>query len=538
MKKNILIFLSLFTISFSKLFAKENIIAYSIYEPPKNLDPALINSEVEANVAVNLYDRLIKLNEKNEIEPALAHKWETDGKKIVFHIRDDAKWSNGEDLTAYDFFYAFKRVLTPETGASYAYLLHSMNIKNSKEFTNGKVTFDKVGVKALSNKKFELELNVELKDPIRVIAPLLAYVTCSPMNEKFIKKVKDYAKDEKSLLSSGPWMMQKWYFDDKFVLVKNPYYYNKDKITIEKIKIYIIKDSTTAVNMYRAGELDILLNLEKEPDHLLYFINTPDYNTNVTNSATYIEFNLRDKILANKNIRKAISFAINREKLCKNILRGAALPATSCIPYGFSGKKGDFRKENKEHLFTDSNLEKARKLLEIGKQELGIRELRLKLLTGNLAVNQKYAQYIQQELLTKLNITIDIEVTTLGIRIDKQKLGDYHLMLGGWRADYPGYPTSFLDRLSSSSTIDFIKWNNKKFDALIKKAENAYSHEEKVQALFEAEKLVCDEEIGEFPMVPILFPLGIHASKPNIKNVKIYTGSYSPDFRSTYIENR
>lgn len=531
MFKNLIKVLFIF-LGFVKLSAQEKEISFSIMEAPKSLDPHLIINENDIYVTAQIYEGLVRVNEKNEIEAAIAEKWEVKGNKVKFYIRENAKWSNGLHVLADDFVYAFERALNPETGSSYSYLLHSLHLKNSERFSKGEVEFKEVGIKALSDKELELDLDIKFEDPLKVLAPILSFVTATPISRSFITNIEEYAKDEESILSNGAWMIKYWIMEDKFVLVKNPFYYNKDNIKIDRINIFIVRDETTVVNMYKNGDLNFLLKIS--PNHFNYFKSIGDLKVLPGDAVVYLEFNTKDSVMSNKNIRKAISFAIGREQLAKNILNNTVEPLNAVVPLGFSGKKGDFRIENKRALFKD-DISKAKTFLRKGLEELKLSKLNLTLLCDNDETYQKTAQYIQQQLNKNLNIEISIESINKSLRISRQIQGDYQFAISMWAADYASNPATFIDRFHTTSGSNFTRWSNSKFDELIKNSELATKYQNRISHLIEAEKLISDEEIGEFPTSSLYTRLRIYASKPNIKGIRIYPGSYIPDLRSVDI---
>ncbi len=531
MFKNLIKILFVF-LSCGTLNTQEKEISFSIMEAPKSLDPHLIINENDIYVTAHIYEGLVRVNEKNEIEPAIAERWEVKENKIKFYIRENAKWSNGTHVLADDFVYAFERALIPETGSSYSYLLHSLHLKNSEKFSRGEVEFKEVGIKALSNKELEMELDIKFEEPLKVLAPILSFVTATPISRSFMNNIEEYAKDEETILSNGAWMIKYWIMEDKFVLVKNPFYYNKDSIKVDKINIFIVRDETTVVNMYKSGDLNFLLKIS--PNHFNYFKSIGDLKILPGDAVVYLEFNTKDSIMSNKNIRKAISLAIGREQLAKNILNNTVEALNAIVPLGFSGKKGDFRVENKKELFKE-DLVKAKSYLKKGLEELKLNNLNLTLLCDNDETYQKTAQYIQQQLNKNLGIEINIESINKSLRISRQVQSDYQFAISMWAADYASYPATFIDRFHTTSGSNFTKWSNSKFDDLIKKSEFTPKYQDRIDYLAEAERLLSDEELGEFPAASLYTRLRIYASKPNIKGIRIYPGSYIPDLRSVEV---
>lgn len=335
-------------------------------EPPQ-LDPQLSQDATSFQIQNAVFEGLIRMDKDNKPTPGMAKDWKVsdDGMKWTFNIRDDAKWSNGDPVTAHDFEYAWKRALDPETASPYSYILYP--IKNAESYnTNGGATADEVGVKAVDDKTLEVELEL----PTPYFDTLTAFNTYMPCNEKFFKKQGGkYAAEAKNLIYNGPWVIDEWNHESKIVLKKNPNYWNKDAINIDTVNYVMIKDSNTSLNMFKTGELDITgvrgdqRESVKSEGHEIY--NFSD------GSSWYLQFNTNNEVLKNAKIRKALTYALERENYVKNILRNDSKVALGYVPPVMPGKSGFFRDEVGD-LFQDAQIEEAKKLLIEGIKELGL----------------------------------------------------------------------------------------------------------------------------------------------------------------------
>ncbi|MBZ4664932.1 ABC transporter substrate-binding protein [Mahella sp.] len=336
-------------------------------EPPQ-MDPQLTDDTISMQVINGVFEGLTRMDKDGKAMPAMAEKWDVspDGMKWTFHLRD-AKWSNGDPVTAQDFEYAWKRALNPETGAGYAYIMYP--IKNAEAYNTGKITDpNEVGVKALDAKT--LEVTLELPTPY--FDTLTSFATYMPLNQKFYESVKDkYGSEPENLIYNGPWTISEWTHESKMVLKKNPGYWNANAIKLNTINYVMINDNTTGVNMFISGQLDMVGlrgdqrdQLKNEGYELLHFSD---------GSSWYLQFNTKDPIMQNAKIRKALTYALDRNLYVKNVLMNDSKPALGYVPDVMPGKggPGTFRKENGD-LIKDNNQEEAKQLLIEGIKELGL----------------------------------------------------------------------------------------------------------------------------------------------------------------------
>lgn len=525
---------TIFAVLFSSVTAKPSQEISFRIDGIKTLDSALITAANDVFITSSIYEGLIRVDEFGRVLPATSDRWESKGNKIVFHIREDAKWSNGDKVTAHDFEFAFKRVLSPDTAAEYSFSIHDTNIVNGRNYTEGKVTdFSKVGVKALNDSELELTLSISYDKPVDMIAPLLSFITASPINESFYESHKDlYGLDESSILCNGPWMVESWLPDNKIVLKKNPKYYDPSVAKLDKITAFVVRDESTALNMYRMGTLDMLPTVSS--DLVNVFRSMGEYVEYEGGKSTSLHFNCKNKFLSNPKIRKAISIAIDRDMLCSKILKGTAKSAYGIVPEGFAGERNDFRKEQGA-LFTDGNISEAYKLVEEAKKEFNIKNVSLSMIIANFDDYLRVAQFLQSQL-SKIGIEISIISMSKNMRIAREISRNYDISISSWSADHGGIPITFFNRYPSFSSMSRIEWVNDKFDNLIRSFYNSENMLDRTNYLKRAERVLVDERDGDFPITPIYFAISGFAVKKNIKGVKMYIGFQSPDFRNAYVE--
>lgn len=335
-------------------------------EPP-DMDPQTTTDTVSFQLIGHTFEGLTRLDKDGKAMPGIAKDWDIseDGLTWTFNLRDDAVWSNGDPVTAHDFEYAWKRALDPELASQYAFIVYD-HIENGLEYYSGEAKEDEVGVKALD----DTTLEVKLVNPAPYFDTLVAFGTFMPLNEKYHESVGDkYAADADKMIYNGPFVMSTWDHDSKVVLEKNPDYWNADEIKLETINCAMIKDSNSALNKFLTGELDMVgipgtqrEQVQKEGYELLHYAD---------GSSWYFLFNLEDEILANANIRKALTNAIDRKTFVEKVVQNDSDVGLGFVPPVMPGKSGSYREEVGD-LFKDNDIKAAKEYLEKGIEELGL----------------------------------------------------------------------------------------------------------------------------------------------------------------------
>jgi oligopeptide transport system substrate-binding protein len=455
-----------------------------------SMDSVLATDAVSFNVMNNVFEGLYRLDKNNEPTPGMAESYEVseDGKVYTFKLRD-AKWSNGDPVTAHDFVFAWRRALDPKTAAEYAYIMY--DIKNAEEVNTGKLPVDQLGVKALDDKT----LQVELKNPIPYFLSLTTFPTFYPQNEKFVKaQGEKFGLEANTTLYNGPFVLSEWKHEQSFQLKKNPNYWDANTVKLETINFNIVKDTATAVNLYETKKAD---RAELTAEFVDKYKNDPNYLPISEPTLFFLRMNQNNEVLKNVKARKAIAMAFDKEGIANVILNNGSKPANYFVPEGFvKGPNGkDFREENGDLLKT--NVEEAKKLWAEAKKELGKDKITLELLNYDTESSKKLGEYLKEQLETNLEgLTINIKQQPFKQKLDLETKMQYEISLAGWGPDYQD-PMTFIDMFVTNGAHNQTGWSNPEYDKLVKDAKTTLLSDLQARwdAMVKAEKILLDEAV-------------------------------------------
>ena len=512
----------------------EQVLRISLPGDPSDLNPLTMQDTHSFEIANAMYEGLTRIGNGGTIEKGLAEKWDVseDGKVYTFTLRD-AVWTDGTPITAYDFEYSWKKVLSPELASSYSYLLY--DIVNGEDYNTGKITDpDMLGIKALDGKTFEVKLN----QPIPYFPSLVSMSTCMPIKANTIEdKGEGFALSPDTMITSGPFKMVEWINDQSITLVKNENYWDKDSVKLEKIIVESVKETNTMVNMFDTGELDMMLVSSEFVDK---YRDVEGFGQQADAVVGYFKYNFKNEYFANKNIRKAFSISFNRDRFVNVIINDGSMPAYAYVPPVIPGKTGgDFRSQNGDLAYDtgrDPNAAKeAKELLEKGLKEIGktledFNSSGLSLVIGEGDFNLKLAQVSQQEWKEILGVEVEIKSLKYALRQAEYDTEKYFIGKEGWGADYND-PKTFLDLFTSTSPYNDLGFSNEKYDELIAKS-NVTTGDERMGYLLEAEKILFDEYV----INTTTFETRNFIQKPYVKgNVRNNVGVKN-EYKWAYIE--
>ena len=484
----------------------------NIATEPFSLHPGLANDSTSGGVIRQTFEGLTRIEKDGKPHPAAAAEITTsdDLKTYTFKLRD-AKWSNGDPVTAEDFAYAWKWAVDPKNQSQYAYQLYY--VKNGQAINEGKADPETLGVKVIDDKTLE----VTLENPTPYFLELTAFYTYSPINSKIAKANPDWYKDAgDQYTTNGPFKMVEWKHSDKIVLEKNENYWDANTVKLTKIDMSMINDGNTELNMFKNGELDWGgLPLGKLPIDLLPQLKSEGLlHTSPIAGVYWYKFNTEKPPLNNANIRKALAYAINRKAIVEKITQAEQIPAMAAVPPSMI-------KENEKGYFKDNDVDKAKEFLAAGLKDLGLSDAS-KLPAITLSYNtdeghQKIAQAIQDMWKKELGINVKLENEEWKVYITKLHSGDYQVGRMGWLGDFND-PINFLElfRDKKGGNND-TNWENPKFKQLLIDSQTEADPAKRIQMLKDAEAIFMDE----MPVAPIYFYTDYWVQNDKLKDVVI-----------------
>ena len=403
----------------------------------QSLDPQVATDGTSFEVIADYTDGLMQMDADGAAVPAMAETYDIseDGKTYTFHLRD-AKWSNGEAVTAADFVFGWQRAVDPATASEYSYMLSDIGqVVNAAEIIAGEKPVTDLGVTAVDDKTLEVQLNV----PVSYFLSLMYFPTFYPVNEAFYNTCADtFGTSPETVLSNGAFVLTDYQpAATAFAMEKNPDYYDADKIALDGLAYQVIKDSQQALMSYQTGTLDITLLNGEQVDQVK---DDPEFTSVGAGYLWYISPNI-DAVpdLANLNLRKAMTFALDRDAITGDVLKDGSTPAYTAVPAQFAaGPDGsDFSADQTK--FADDcayDPEKAKEFFETAKAELGKDTFTFDMVVDADDAPQKVAQVVKEQLETTLEgLTINLTVEPKKQRVQDMQDGTFELGLTRWGPD-------------------------------------------------------------------------------------------------------
>ncbi|MGG3469827.1 peptide ABC transporter substrate-binding protein [Neobacillus pocheonensis] len=467
-----------------------------------SLDSVMNQDVLGGTILGAINEGLYRLDPDQKVIPGVADGMPTyndDKTVLTIKLKKDAKWSNGDAVTAEDFVFAWQRAIDPKTASPYGPYFMMGKIKNATEITEGKAKLEDLGIKAIDPNTLEITLT----GPIPYIESYLTFSLFYPQNKKFVtEKGADFAKDAANLVYNGPFKMTKWDGPTatEWVVEKNETYWDAKNVTLTKINFNVSKDGQASANAFTAGETDITPKLSQAAI-LSQFEGTKDLLRYQEPSIWWLKMNEKIPALKNKNIRKAIALSVDKKALVDDVLANGSIAADFLVPKDFAFLDGkDFRDTAGTYLKT--NKEEAKKLWEQGLKELGLKEVSLVYVGQDTEAAKTTDAFIKDQLEKNLpGLKLTIESVPFKIRIAREDKEDYGLLMGGWGPDYAD-PMTFMDLWVTGGGQNHMDYGNPEFDKLINASNKdlALKPKDRWKALQDAEKILLEDDAAITPL--------------------------------------
>ena len=508
-KKMLAIFLSaaLFVTAFAGCGKKKaDGITVQIGPNPETLDPALNSAVDGGNMLITLFETLLIIDQDNKVQPGQAEKYEVspDGLTWTFTMRDGLKWSDGTDLNAKDFEYTFKRIADTNVAAPYAETVIGM-IEGYKDAIDSKNP-EKLNVKASDDGK---TLTIKLAYPCSYFDKIVAFGTMSPVQKATVEKNGDsWATKPETYVCNGPYTITEWTPSEKIVCKKNENYkggWDSSKIVNDKLTFLLLEDSSASYTAYTGGTAQLIKDVPTEEIPTLKKDKKDEFNVDPILGTYYLSMNLNKAPFNNKNVRKALSLAIDRDYVANTVMQGTYTPAYNYVGTGVDDvDPGKFLENSKAanggktYISEDykANLEEAKKALAEAGYPEGKGFPTITYSTNDTGYHKALAEYLQQ-VYKDLGITMNIDIVDWSSFTPKRRAGEYEMARNGWVMDYND-ASNMIELFTSTNGNNDGKYNNPAFDKAMNdsKVADKTAH---FAALHEAEKIVS-EDYGFIPV--------------------------------------
>ena len=489
-------------------------------EPPQ-LNGMKATDQVSIQVLSHVMEGLTRYDRRGMLSPGVALRWEISDEKATFWLRDNARWSNGDPVTAHDFVFAWRTVVTPSTASEYAFILYP--IKHAEAINRGERPATDLGVRALD----DFTLEVELERPTAYFLKLTAFVSYFPVQEAFYQSTQGaYAADADKLLYNGAFRISNWVHSASLTMLKNERYWDRDAIFLNKLDhAYITADTRARLNLYVDDEIAFTrIDGETYKDALANKLRIRNF---VTGSVFFLEFNHRTgRVTDNLNLRRALLAAFDPEEFVNRVLQMPGnLPGRSLFPVWLQGVEGKFRDEFPASERTP-NIDEAKAYLEAAKKELGLDKIPpLALLVSDSPTATKQAEYLQGLYKSKLGLDIRIDVQTFKQRLAKMTAGEFDIVGAGWGPDFDDIMT-FGDLFASWNLNNRGRYSNANYDEAVRTTMNATDPAIRMQAMAAVQKIVEEDVV----IVPLYEQGVIYLLHPKLRGVRRTVVGGDPDF--------
>lgn len=476
----------------------------AIMGEPASLDPHQISGTWENDVVGDLFEGLVTEGPAAEVVPGVATAWETsdDGLTWTFHLRDDARWSDGEPVTAEDFVFAWRRILDPATAASYAYLLYP--VENAEAINTGEADPETLGIRALDDHTLE----VSLETPTPYFLDQLKHFTAYPLPRHVLEAYGNDWVRENRLVSNGPFRLDEWRSQNRITASKNEHFHDADTVALDEVIYYPIEDSNSALNRFRGGEIDISRNFPSQQYEWLQE-NLPDA-TRVTPflGTYYMVLNAREgHPTEDVRVREALNLATRRAVISDNILNIGTVPAFGMVPEGTSHY--ELQQMPGHDMSPDERMARARELLaEAGYGPDNPLELTA---TYNTDDDHRRVMIALGAMWQPLGVELELRNAEVAVHYANLRKGDFDVGRAGWIGDYND-AQNFLSLFETGVPNNYGGWSDPEFDRLMDQATHLQDMDARAEVLQRAERLMLEQ----YAAIPIYYYVSRNLVSPDL----------------------
>lgn len=481
-----------------------------IKDEPATLDPAKVVGLPEIQVLRDLFEGLVNQNEKGELTPGVATRWQSNDNRIwTFTLRDNARWSDGSPVTAQDFVYSWQRLVDPKTTSPFAWFAALAGITNAQAIINGKMPPDRLGVSAIDAHT----LKVQLDKPVPYFPNLTANVALYPVPKAVVERLGANWTRPGNLAGNGAFVLAERVVNEKLVVTPNTHYWDNGNTVLKKVTFMPINQESAATKRYLAGDIDITESFPKNLYQKLLKEIPDQVYTPPQLGTYYYAFNTQKGPTADPRVRLALSMTIDRRLIAEKVLGSGEKPAwrfTPDVTAGFTPQPGLWEEMSQQEMNAQ-----AKTLLQAAGYGPG-RPLKLSLLYNTSENHQKIAIAVASMWKKNLGVDVKLQNQEWKTYIDSRNTGNFDVIRASWVGDY-NEPSTFLSLLTSTHSGNISRFNNPAYDKVLQQASLENDPRARNADYNEAEKIIA----GQAPIAPIYQYTNSRLIKPWVKGYPI-----------------
>ena len=484
------------------------VLRYGNGAEPQDLDPHVVEGTPEHQLIIALSEGLVSEDPQMNVVPAVAERWEVsgDGLTYTFHLRGDARWSNGDPVTAQDFVQSYQRVLNPVLACRYAYMLFN-HVRGAKDYYDGKNhDFSQVGFQTPDART----LVVTLKEPAPFLLHAMNHYSWYPVHIPTVKKFggldrrsTEWTRPE-NYVGNGPYVLKSWRPNQVIVTERSPTYWDRARVKIDEVDFYPIELADTEERMFRTGQLDITNEVPLTKLAVYRREHPESVRVDPYNGLYFYRFNVLRKPFEDVRVRRALALSIDRESLVKNVTLADEAPAYNFVPQNLLGY-------HSTHSFK-ADLTEARRLLAEAGYPDGKGFPRVELLYNTLEKHKIIAEALQQMWRVNLGVNINLLNEEWKVYMDDEHSHNFQFQRAGWIADYVD-PHVFFDLWQTGGGNNDTSWGNAEYDRLLHTALATPNDTARFAVYQQMEKILIDE----MPVLPLFYYTRARLVSPRVK---------------------
>ena len=492
------------------------------------LDSALYNDVPSSDMIGQVFEGLYRVKNGTEVEFGQAEsvKVSDDGLTYTFTLRDGLKWSDGSPVTAADFEYSYQRLADPKSGAS----VQSVDVfKNAAAVRKGEKEVSELGVKALDDKTLE----VTLEYPAPYLPKLLSGSRYMPVSKAVHSAKGDkYGTSADNVVTNGPFTIQDWNGTNlEWKLVKNDNYWDAANVYLKDVQVQVIKENSTGADLFDAGQLDYTTLTDQ---FVQEYTGADDFHTASKATIGYLSFNTQREATANADLRRAIAQAFDKQVYADSVIQDGSKVLNNQVPKDFDVNEAGEDYQTAAGPMLEYNLEAAQADWAKAKAALGKDTIELQLLTSDVGLSKRTAEFLQAQLEANLpGLKLTISSVPLKNRLEFQRQSDFDIFYGTWAPDYQD-ALNFIEQYKTGGGINFAKYSNAEYDKLVEQARNEYANDpaKRRQALIQAETIGIKQDAVA---APIYQSSTSYLLKSRVKNFEVMPFGRTINLRPVYV---